>query len=274
MKQILLNACAAVLRRCSPDTRMNFCLEQVRSQLASSQAQGDWHSSLTLRKRLYRRFIRSWPSFSSGEVLRFHGFFNVLSTLRDVPGDLVECGVGRGRTLAILYAANAFFGLGRKVYGFDSFEGFPDAAAEDVGTRVGSPGPIPGWDDTDPEVSSTPSGVTPTARRSPRFMDREFLNPSSCAGFFRDSLAEHLPPRIAFLHLDADLYESTRDVLTHCLPRLSPGAVIVFDELHETDRWPGSGKPSESSASHGDSRRTGSPSSRGSRFVSPSPDRA
>ncbi|MNC63802.1 hypothetical protein D3C75_1139530 [compost metagenome] len=32
------------------------------------------------------------------------------------------------------------------------------------------------------------------------------------------------------LHIDVDVYESARDVLNWALPRLVPGAVVVFDD--------------------------------------------
>jgi hypothetical protein len=41
----------------------------------------------------------------------------------------------------------------------------------------------------------------------------------------------------AFLHMDADLYSSTRTVLDMMAPRIVPGTVIVFDEFFNYPGW-------------------------------------
>lgn len=43
-------------------------------------------------------------------------------------------------------------------------------------------------------------------------------------------LAAHVEP-IAFLHVDCDIYSSTKTVLELTGSRLAPGAVVVFDEF-------------------------------------------
>ena len=57
---------------------------------------------------------------------------------------------------------------------------------------------------------------------------------------FEDSLsaflAEHDEP-IAFLHLDADLYSSTKTVLDLVGDQLAPDAVLLFDEFFNYPGW-------------------------------------
>jgi hypothetical protein len=59
-------------------------------------------------------------------------------------------------------------------------------------------------------------------------------------GWFSDSLprfrTEHAEP-MAFMHMDADLYSSTRDVLTILRDRIVPGTVIQFDEFFNYPAW-------------------------------------
>jgi O-methyltransferase len=43
---------------------------------------------------------------------------------------------------------------------------------------------------------------------------------------------------IAFLHIDVDVYKSARDIFDWAFPRLSPGAIVVFDD-YGFDRSPG-----------------------------------
>lgn len=54
------------------------------------------------------------------------------------------------------------------------------------------------------------------------------------SGLFQDTLPAWNPPDpITLLHIDCDLYSSTRCVFGYVLPRLAPGAIIVFDEILE-----------------------------------------
>ena len=60
--------------------------------------------------------------------------------VQDVKGDIVECGVGRGRSLITLSAINKLTsvleGCGeRKIFAFDSFQGFPEPTFNDKSPR-------------------------------------------------------------------------------------------------------------------------------------------
>lgn len=136
-------------------------------------------------------------------------------------GWALEFGVHWGQTLKII--ARCRDGM---VAGFDSFQGLP----EDW---------LPGWEKG---MFATKVPVVPGAE--------------IVVGMFTDTVAPWLSEhqgRIALAHLDADLYSSTRDVLTALEPRLDPESILVFDEFHGfpdyerhefkawvefADRWP------------------------------------
>ena len=132
-----------------------------------------------------------------------------------VDGMACEFGVFSGSTLKVIASTLA----GREVYGFDSFEGLPE-----------------NW------RSTMPAG-TFAVDRVPEVDGAEIV-----VGWFDETLpgflAEH-PGPIAFLHLDADLYSSTKTVLDLAGDRLRPGSVVLFDEyfnypgweLHEHKAW-------------------------------------
>jgi predicted O-methyltransferase YrrM len=53
-------------------------------------------------------------------------------------------------------------------------------------------------------------------------------------GEFEETLAAFLvehPDDAALIHIDCDLYSSTKTVLEHLTPRIMPGTVIVLDEF-------------------------------------------
>ena len=219
----------------SPEIRLNLGLRLITEYLKD-------HSSVKgyeVRRRILDRFLKSYPVLYSHEAARVYGFFELLKGLKQVPGDLVECGVGRGRFLTIFAFANDFFELDKTVYGFDSFSGFPIASEEDFGTRVKHKEKISGWDDVEMEMIHHVLNHDVDAEGSKSLTQGNSDSVKLIKGYFCDTLGDNLPAKIAFLHLDADLYQSTVDVLNACIPKMASGSVIVFDELHETEKWPG-----------------------------------
>lgn len=174
---------------------------------------------------------------SSNEYGRAYGFFDLVGSLRDVEGDIVECGVGRGISFAYLVYAVALHKLDKTVYGFDSFAGFPPAAEQDLGSRVKEANRRPeGWTETSPEMIKAVFDHDLPLKDS--LIAVHPVNYKLIPGFFDQSLPGNLPPKIALLHADADMYPSTLAILTHGLPRMASGGVVIFDEYHE-ERWPG-----------------------------------
>jgi hypothetical protein len=133
-------------------------------------------------------------------VLRF-----ALDRCRSVDGAAVEFGVYRGETLRLI-ARDA--GRPRDVVGFDSFDGLP----EDWGGLL----PQGHFRTAVPDVSDT-------------------ANVRLEVGRIEDTLPRFLARRagdLAFVHVDCDLYGTTRFVLDQVLPRMPRGAVLVFDEYY------------------------------------------
>ena len=121
-------------------------------------------------------------------------------------GWALEMGVHRGTTLRMIAAERP-----DKVVGFDSLCGLPE-------DWMGE------W------VQGT------FAMEQPPIVDgADFV-----AGWFTDTVkpwTDAHPGRIAFIHVDCDLYSSTKDVFDAIGHRLEPGCVIVFDEYHNYPGW-------------------------------------
>jgi hypothetical protein len=126
---------------------------------------------------------------------------------RDPAGLAVEFGVASGAT------ANLLAGLtDATIHGFDSFAGLPEDWR-------------PGF----------PRGAF--AHAIPRVRPNVSLE----IGAFEETLprfvARHRGSRAGFVHVDCDLYSSTRTVFAHCAPMIGPGTVIVFDEYFNYAGW-------------------------------------
>jgi hypothetical protein len=126
-------------------------------------------------------------------------------------GIALEFGVGGGDSLRLIAAH-------MPVIGFDSFQGLPED-----------------W------RAGYPKGMF--AQPEPPIVQ----NATIVVGLFQDTLPTYPfdDLDIGLLHLDADLFSSTKTVLEHVGPHLKPGCYIVFDEWfgydgsdqHEQKAW-------------------------------------
>lgn len=128
-------------------------------------------------------------------------------SLAPAGGMALEFGVASGNTLRQIARERAR----TPVFGFDSFQGLPESWLPGVAAGA--------FARTDlPEVPGAELVV----------------------GLFNDTLPGFLdahPGPVSFLHVDCDLYSSSRTVLEQVGPRLVPGSIIVFDEFFNYPGW-------------------------------------
>lgn len=175
------------------------------------------------------------PSFTFSEASRFHFFVRMIAKVEKLDGDIVECGVGWGRSLIHLLSIMQAEEKIRNLWAFDSFEGFPEPTAEDVSFR----NPLKGEWKSDIRKIETMLGE---AGFSGDFLRQRLI---FVKGFFNDTLPSYRGAPIVFLHADADLYASYKDILENLYERVLPGGVIVFDEYLNTwehAKFPGARK--------------------------------
>jgi len=170
------------------------------------------------------------PLYYRGYVEKLVGFEALLRSIDEahIAGDVVECGVGRGLTLYMLGYFMAARRSTRRLYGFDSFEGFPPPTAADTSDRRPVAGDL--WADT---------SLMHVAEHFRYGELQEFFSEqvTLVPGFFSRTLRGADNPRgIALLNLDVDLYESYRDCLQFLGPRVH--GAIVYDE-YRAPKWPG-----------------------------------
>lgn len=123
-------------------------------------------------------------------------------------GMVCEFGVAQGRSINHIASLVA----DRCVYGFDSFEGLPED-----------------WYDGEAKGKYRVEAL-PKVRPNVKLIKGMF---SETLGPF---LQDH-PEPAAFLHVDCDLYSSTRCVLDYFRGRIRVGTVILFDEYFNYPGW-------------------------------------
>ncbi|HEY1710362.1 MAG TPA: class I SAM-dependent methyltransferase [Rhizomicrobium sp.] len=125
-------------------------------------------------------------------------------------GLILEFGVFQGKSINLI----ADILPDRQIHGFDSFEGLPEAW---TGYNMAA-------------ATFNRKGELPTVKK----------NVALHKGLFSETLAPFLakhPDDVAFIHIDCDLYSSTKIVLDALAHRIKPGTVIAFDEYHNYPQW-------------------------------------
>ena len=202
--------------------------------------------------------FHTFSGFNISNVFFWDQIFSYLSKDNIIFDSIVECGVGRGRSLLTInqllqiYLKTKIFNFEGtqfdeivKVFGLDSFEGFPEPTKFDDSFRK----PLKG------EWSKSPSGKY---KYNQDFIKDIFNNAfvsqdnlELIEGFFEQSAFNLRDKnlRIGILHLDGDLYESTKAPLEHLSESVVKGGFIVFDDFilntKEADSFPGSRKAYE-----------------------------
>lgn len=184
--------------------------------------------------------LENFPKYVRRQNLtRFLALYEIFKRVLTVKGSIVECGVHQGfglMTWAKLSAILEPVNLTRRIYGFDTFEGFPqisaaDRAAASTHVKVGDL-----YADSHDELVALIA-----AHDSTRYLGHvektRLIKGDACKTipeFVKN--APHLV--VSLLFLDFDLYEPTRIALETFLPRMSKGAIVAFDEL-DNPLWPG-----------------------------------
>jgi O-methyltransferase len=163
--------------------------------------------------------------------MRYLHYRHALELLEDVPGDIVECGVGRGKSLFMLAVLTERHRHPRRLWGFDSFQGLPEPSVFDEPDRAPERIKAGMYAFSEDKVRSylIDRGISESTLAE-RFVFVE--------GYFPASFPKYTGDQIALLHLDVDLYQSFKDCLEWFEPRVAPGGVIAFDDYRTKD-WPG-----------------------------------
>ena len=147
-----------------------------------------------------------------------------------VAGDIVECGVHGGLSLAVLAKAATFDpkGMSRRLVGFDTFDGLPPSGEVHARWAAGDCAYTAAWH----PLSGPGERVTAELTRR-LFRECGLEAPQLYEGRFDQTMPPAIlsaHPSIALLHVDCDLYESTRDALEAAAPALQDGTILLFDD--------------------------------------------
>jgi hypothetical protein len=144
-----------------------------------------------------------------------------------VAGDIVECGVWRGGSMAL--AAATLLEAGdheRHLWLYDTFDWeWEPEGGEDGFLAAGVPAAGPPSESVLAAGTST-ADVGDLLARTGYPAERIHL----VQGLVQETVPAQAPECIALLRLDTDYYDSTRHELEHLYPRLTPGGVLIVDD--------------------------------------------
>ena len=188
----------------------------------------------------WEKKLENFPKYVRRQNLtRLLSLYEIFKLVLNVKGSIVECGVFHGfgimswaKFSAILEPVN----LTRRIYGFDSFEGFPRVSDKDMvgpgqGVKAGDL-----YADSQAELDEL-TAVNDSTRFLGHIPKVKLVKGDATQTIPR-FMQENPHLVVSLLFMDFDLYEPTKVALQHFLPRMPKGAVLAFDEL-DNPLWPG-----------------------------------
>lgn len=167
-----------------------------------------------LTDEAFRTVHRHIASNTLVDQYRCYELWQLLPQVAGIPGAILEIGVWRGGTGALLAARARDCGIDTPVYLCDTFAGV-------VKAEPGRDGAYEGGEHAVAEDVARALlerlGLTGRVR---------FLK-----GIFPDDTATYIKEsQLRFVHIDVDVYQSARDILEWAWPRLVPGGMVVYDD--------------------------------------------
>jgi hypothetical protein len=203
-----------------------------------------------LNKQWFERNKLSWESKMENfpkyvrrqNLTRFLVLYEIFKRIINIKGSIIECGVNQGygisswsKLSAILEPVN----LTRRVYGFDTFDGFPSISQKDFSNSSSHVKPGDLSADTYEELIDL-AKIHDSSRFLGHIPKVELIK-GDAVNTIPNFLEETPHLIVSLLYLDFDLYEPTMVALETFVPRMPKGAIIAFDEL-DNPLWPGESK--------------------------------
>ncbi len=164
-----------------------------------------------------REFQTAFELIRSNTLVDFYRCYDLWQLVAESgklgTGDILEIGVWRGGTGCLMAQRAKLMGIPATVYLCDTFEGVVKASSSDRHYAGG-------------EHADTSEAIVTALANRLKLDNIEILR-----GTFPEqtgSLVANTSFRLC--HIDVDVYESGREVLSWVWPRLAPGGMVVFDD--------------------------------------------
>jgi O-methyltransferase len=165
--------------------------------------------------------VRNYTHASITDLLHLQFFLDQLKK-EGISGDIVECGSWRGGSSALMWKRANELGMNNDIYIYDSFEGFPEPDDESIdgtkaqGIKVGKYD----W------IKADLQDVVDVMTKLGLYNQHVHI----IKGWFNETTPHSPVKKIAMLHCDGDLYESTKSTLDSFYHKVAKGGYIVSND--------------------------------------------
>ncbi len=182
----------------------------------------------------------TFPLFIRRQSLSYYlAKYELYKKTLDIKGSIVECGSHLGSSLLLFAKLASIFEpyqIDKKVVSFDTFTGFPsiDKKKDNIKHKY-------------TKKNYLNNSNLDLIKNSIKILDKNrFNNHINKVELVKGDATKTIPKYlkenkhclVSLLYLDFDIYKPTKIALDHFLPRMSKGALVVFDELNDK-RWYG-----------------------------------
>ncbi len=147
------------------------------------------------------------------DAYRCYELFDIVQRLNNIDGDIIEIGVWRGGTSAVIATALQFVNSNKMLYLCDTFSGVVKAGDFDIRYKGG-------------EHSDTSEQLVTDLLTSLQLKNFKLLK-----GIFPEDTGSAVENKtFSLCHIDVDVYQSGVDIVEWIYAKLSKGGVLVFDD--------------------------------------------
>jgi hypothetical protein len=155
-----------------------------------------------------KKFIKKFTEFAEKNANKIEPLHKCVNDLKNTKGLYLEFGVWTGDSISYVFDNLPLW----EIIGFDSFEGLPEKWSRNDDDKY-----IPGYFSLDGNMPNLNPGI------------------KLIKGWFEETIPIWLKnnniKQVDLLHIDCDIYSSTKTVLDNLTPYIKSGTIIVFDEF-------------------------------------------
>ncbi|WP_419419010.1 TylF/MycF/NovP-related O-methyltransferase [Legionella sp. D16C41] len=177
------------------------------STLISNATYSPWHID-----KQFLKVMQAVKSYTLLDNMRLYEIWQLANQVTNLPGHAIEVGSWQGGSGCLIASSLAQNNKETKVFLCDTFSGVVKASSRDLFYRGG-------------ELASNEQVVAELVKRM------QLQNVTILPGIFPEETGAELEKYLfKFAHIDVDVYQSARDAFEWLFPRLTQGAIVVFDD--------------------------------------------
>lgn len=165
------------------------------------------------KDELFKQTDQAIRTHTKVDPYRCFELWSLVGQTAKLSGALIEIGVWRGGTGALIARKAAICGMTEPVYLCDTFEGVVKASEKDSLYQ--------GGEHADTSQETVQALLDGFGLKNARILK----------GIFPDESARHIEGQtFKFCHIDVDVYQSAQDIVHWIWPKMCVGGVIVYDD--------------------------------------------